>query len=161
MCTKIYSITNHICFEYYIHPILITVSEQQKQHMSTLNCTTNTGSAKKYIQLSHLPEPMASRANLWQVYPKWHVAFNAVPVLLHIFCPTIICVYIHIPDCTETVHELLLLPNNITCGSLLHKSEVVCSVDWIFITGARDWVNVTSGKTFYNPCNKLQIQVSK
>jgi hypothetical protein len=73
------------------------------------------------------------------------------------------CIYIHIPDCIETEYELLLLPNDTACETFLHKSGVMCSVDWIFITGAPAWKwlgeYVTAGKTFYNPRNKLRIQV--
>ena len=120
---------------------------------------------------------MASLVNLWQVCPKWHVAFTAVPILLYVFGPNRIYIYIYIyihthththtyiSDCKDTVHELMLLPNNTACDIFLHKSGVVCSVHWIFITGAPAWLwlceYVTLGKMFYNPCNKLQIQVSK
>jgi hypothetical protein len=46
------------------------------------------------------------------------------------------CVYIHIPDCIETVYKLLLLPDNTTRETFLHKLGAVLSVDWIFIIGA-------------------------
>ena len=39
-------------------------------------------------------------------------------------------------DCIEIACELWLLPNNTGSETLLHKSGVVRSVHWIFITGA-------------------------
>jgi len=63
-------------------------------------------------------------------------------------------VYIHIPDCVQTVYELPLLPNNTASETFLHKSGEVRSVDGIFITGASAWrylgEHMTWNKTFYN-----------
>ena len=50
-----------------------------------------------------------------------------------------VCVYIHSPDCTETVYELPLLSNNTACETFLDKSGGARSVDWIFIIGAPVW----------------------
>ena len=45
----------------------------------------------------------------------------------------------NISVCIENGYALPLLPNNTASGTFLHKSEVVGSVDWIFITGAPAW----------------------
>ena len=46
------------------------------------------------------------------------------------------CIY---TDCMDVVYELLLLPNNTVNETFLHKSGVVWSGGWIFITGALAW----------------------
>jgi hypothetical protein len=78
---------------------------------------------------------------------------------LNFSCPTSFSVlwtyvYIHIPDCVETVYELPLLPNNIASDVFLQKSTEVRSVDRIFTTGAPAWrwlgEYMTLDKTFYS-----------
>ena len=61
----------------------------------------------------------AGLANLWHTERiRWHTAFSAVPIVLflspyqRLHIVQIMCVYTHISDCIETVHELPLLPNN-------------------------------------------------
>ena len=49
------------------------------------------------------------------------------------------CVYLHTSDGTQNVFELLLLPNNTTSETFLHKSGAVRSFDWIFIVGSEVW----------------------
>jgi len=87
----------------------------------------------------------------------WNIAFIAVLVILF-FCPTsisavwTICVYIHISDCVETGHELLVLANNTVSGMFLYILTVMWTVDCIFITGVHAcwWLGeyVILGKTF-------------
>jgi len=52
-----------------------------------------------------------------------HAAFTD----FYFFCLTSnsICVYIHMSDCVEIVHELPLLPNNAASETYLHKSGEV------------------------------------
>jgi hypothetical protein len=50
-----------------------------------------------------------------------------------------VCVYIHLSDCVETEHELLILANNIASGMSLHKLTVMWTVDCIFIIGVHAW----------------------
>ena len=70
---------------------------------------------------------------------------HCCPNFFYFFCPTSvsvlwrICVYIHISDCVETVHELPLLPSNNASETILHKSEAVRSVNWIFIIIVLAW----------------------
>jgi hypothetical protein len=74
-------------------------------------------------------------------------------------------VYLHTSDDVHNVYELMLLPNNMTNETCLHKSGAVRSFDWIFITGSQVWrylgEYVTWNTTFYNPRNKPLTQVSK
>jgi hypothetical protein len=42
-----------------------------------------------------------------------------------------ICLYVHISECVQTVYELPLLPNNTASETFLYKSGEVRSVDWI------------------------------
>jgi hypothetical protein len=67
-------------------------------------------------------------------YPNYFISF-AQP--LSPYCEQ--SVYIHISDCVETEHELLMLANNTASGMSLHKLAVMCSVDCIFITGLHAW----------------------
>jgi len=70
-------------------------------------------------------------------------------------------VYIHIPNCIETVYELPLLPNNTASETLFHKSGALRSADWIFFNGAlAQWrldEYVTWHKTFYNLLFKQEV----
>jgi hypothetical protein len=71
------------------------------------------------------------------------------------------CVYIHLPDCEETVYELPSLPNNTASETFLHKPGVLRSVDWIFIIGAPAWrwlgECVTLDRTFYDLPFKQEV----
>jgi len=55
---------------------------------------------------------------LYQGYKPMTRGIHCCPNYFYFICPTsvsilcTICVYIHISDCTETVYELPLLPNN-------------------------------------------------
>jgi len=82
---------------------------------------------------NELGEPSMTRAAyLWHVerFP-WHKAFTVVPVFFISFVQTVSlycekCVYkTHISHCTETAHELQLLPNNTASETFLHKLEAV------------------------------------
>jgi len=81
----------------------------------------------------------AGLGNLWQVqrFP-WHVAFTADPIFFISFTQAAAlysyeCVYIHVSDC---VRDCILLPNDTASETFLHKSGVMPSVDWVFITGS-------------------------
>jgi len=52
-----------------------------------------------------------------------------------------VCIHTHThtPGCVDIVYELMLLPNNTVSETFLHKSGVVWSGGWIFITGALAW----------------------
>jgi len=64
------------------------------------------------------------------------------------------CVYIHISNHVQTVHELPLVPNNSAREKLYNKLETVRSVDSIFITAVTAWQwlgeYVTLDKVFYS-----------
>jgi len=47
--------------------------------------------------------------------------------------------YIHISGCVEIVYELLLLINNSSIETFLHKSGAVRCVSWIFIPETQTW----------------------
>jgi hypothetical protein len=65
-------------------------------------------------------EYISGLTNLWNACPKyqtgsfsWHAAFTAAPIAFISFVQMqIIRVNVHMSDCTETVYELPLLPEN-------------------------------------------------
>jgi len=64
-----------------------------------------------------------------------HAAFTAVPIFFF-FCPTSvsilrgICVYVHISDRVQTVHELPLLPSN-TASETSYNNLYRCTVHFV------------------------------
>jgi len=57
------------------------------------------------------------------------VVYIYIYIYIHICVCVCVCVCVHISDCVEIVCELLLLPNNTTSETFLHKSGAVRSVD--------------------------------
>jgi len=132
--------------------------------VTLVNTSTPIAKATQRTE-SIVPRPGLPR--LWHTCPKrhaerfpCHTAFSAVPLFLYYLIPASvsilwwICVYIHMSDCAQTVHELPLLPNNTASETYLHKSGAVRSVVLIFINGAPAWrwlgEYVTLDKMFYN-----------
>jgi hypothetical protein len=72
-----------------------------------------------------------------------------------------VCVCTHISDCVRVVYELPLLPNNNTNETFLHKSGMLRSVYWIFVTGVPAWrwlgEYLILDKMFYNLRFKQEV----
>jgi hypothetical protein len=84
----------------------------------------------------------------------WYAAFTAVQTFYATSLSTLwrIRVYMHIPDCVETLYGLPFVTNNTASETFIHKHGAVRSVDFIFNIGARTWrwmgEHVTLDKTF-------------
>ena len=67
-----------------------------------------------------------------------HLFFTTLAHTASLYCEKHAYIDIY-SDRTESVYELLLLPNDNASETFLHKSGEVRSVDWIFITGVPAW----------------------
>ena len=83
--------------------------------------------------------------NFWHArkFPR-HSAFTGIPIFFYSFAreASLCCeeyVYIYISDIIQAVYALPLLPNITASAKMLHKSEEVRSVKWIFIIGVPVW----------------------
>jgi hypothetical protein len=96
-----------------------------------------------------------------------HSLLGPPTLLFKLFCPTsvsilrIICVYMHISDCVETVYAVPLLSNKTANATFLNKLGAVRSVDWIFINWSPAWrwlgEYVTLDRTFYSLLFKQEV----
>jgi hypothetical protein len=106
--------------------------------IQSLNHTWNMGVCPPvtYIRSVLSRQARTGLTNLWHEYTQrhverfpWHAAFTAVPDQ-SLYIVKNMCIYTHLPDYAETVHELPLLPNN-TVVKHLHTNRE----RWEVLTG--------------------------